>query len=481
MKSSASLRLSRQGMRIEKKRSIKSRPKIIEKIEEMIIAMKMSRIVTAIKKLLDLNTRSSIALLYALFTVILSTATATTVSPVSTENDMKTNSVMAIESSVIASNSNHVQHTQDHVTLWAMISRTLWWTVLVVSVCSFPILLHSLYCMLTKFKRSNYFDFMTAMLILNICMISSIVVNLLSDYIPFARGSAMCKLTAFITNTTTCYVNWLWVMMFTQRFAHIFFSVHRPKSGGLTFLEDSRRLLILTGIMALSTQVWAPILMKELRVPNTNGSIEAMYCGPDPSLINPELFKWIAVVESVWTYLIPLVITVLTDIAVLAFTRESKWFTTVSSQSIKNSDVQMPLSLKIQSEEGLRASHKRRRHAVRRCLVLATTQLMLNVPNYLLQLIDEFGDLQSNKIYISFYLWCDAIFYVIYLLQFPAIAVFVRLLHSNYEDRARRRSGYRRQRQLGEDSHSMTESTRKRCSTDFEAINRRSLRSLSAK
>ncbi|KAI6216657.1 G-PROTEIN-RECEP-F1-2 domain-containing protein [Aphelenchoides fujianensis] len=439
--------------------------------------LKANSVASAVLRHIDLNSRSSWWLLITSTAATLSSAAATTIGA-GAANETNGEVVKAVESGMVPSG-HSVMHTQQMLVLWAAISQTLWWTVLIVSGCSIPILLHALYSMLTKYKRSNYFDFMTAMIICNVCMITSIISNLISDEVPGLQGSVMCKITAFVTNTTTCYVNWLWVMMFSQRFAHIFFSVHRPKSGGLTLFEDTRRLLIITGIVSLITQVWAPILMKQLRVANMNGGVEAVYCGADSSLINPELFKWIAVAESCWTYVIPLLITVLTDIAVLAFTRESKWFTTVTSQAIKHSDVQMPLSLKIQSEEGLRASNKRRRQAVRRCLVLATTQLMLNVPNYVLQLVDEFTTMRSSDLYITIYLWADAIFYVIYLLQFPALAVFVRLLHSNYEDRnARRRSAYRRQRQLGEDSHSMTESSRKRCSTEMETVGRHSARTL---
>jgi hypothetical protein len=164
----------------------------------------------------------------------------------------------------------------------------------------------------------------------------------------------------------------------------------------------------------------------------------------------------------------------LTDFAVLVFTRESKWFTTVSSQAIKQGDGQIPLSLKIQSEEGLRTATKKRRFAVKRCLALATTQLLLNMPNHILQLIDDFTNLRhTNVAFLKVYLYLDAIFYLFYLIQFPLMSVFVRLLHTNYDDRAaRRRSQNRRQRQFGEDCTSSTMTTRnnKRSSREMESF-----------
>lgn len=72
-------------------------------------------------------------------------------------------------------------------------------------------------------------------------------------------GNIMCKLTAYITNVTSCYSNWLWVMMFAQRFAHIFFPMHRVKAdeGGklLRILDDTRILILITGLMSAGSQV----------------------------------------------------------------------------------------------------------------------------------------------------------------------------------------------------------------------------------
>lgn len=39
--------------------------------------------------------------------------------------------------------------------------------------------------------------------------------------------------------------------------------------------------------------------MKEVRILDHNGVLEGCYCGPDSTLINKNLFKWIAAVESV--------------------------------------------------------------------------------------------------------------------------------------------------------------------------------------
>lgn len=63
-----------------------------------------------------------------------------------------------------------------------------------------------------------------------------------------------------------------------------------------------------------------------------------------------------------------------------------------------------------------------------------------------------FGFRNQAKSYFMTYLYADTVAYVVYLIQFPLIAVFVRLLHSNYDDRKTLRSYKSKQRQLPDDS-----------------------------
>uniref|UniRef100_A0A915E6C4 G-protein coupled receptors family 1 profile domain-containing protein n=1 Tax=Ditylenchus dipsaci TaxID=166011 RepID=A0A915E6C4_9BILA len=362
-------------------------------------------------------------------------------------------------------------HSRSTLQLWATISQILWWTVLVVSAISIPILGHALYVMLKKYKKSNYFHFLITMIVLDLLMLLSILFNLMSDYAFAAlKGSIMCKITAFITNVTSCYSNWLWVCLFAQRFVAIFFPMHRwqgksDDEGGTLFriLDDTPKLILITGVMAAATQMWAPFLMKEVLIIGQSGSIEGAYCGPDSTLVNKDLFKWIAAVESVWTYAMPFLITVLTDLAVLVYPlNSSKRFTTISSEDVwskkkchtpagagtpvsnRRSSIlspstatltsnSTPHSLKIQSEDSIRQCHKRRQRAIRRCLMLATMQLLLNLPNYVLQLVDEFSNLRlTSQKFVVFYLYADALFYLLYLSQYPMLAVYIQWLHSNY-------------------------------------------------
>lgn len=73
----------------------------------------------------------------------------------------------------------------------------------------------------------------------------------------------------------------------------------------------------------------------------------------------------------------------------------------------------------------------RRQRAIRRCLLMATIQLLLNLPNYVLQLVDEFACLRNSETSSVFYVYADAVFYILYLLQFPMLAIYVHLLHQD--------------------------------------------------
>ncbi len=95
----------------------------------------------------------------------------------------------------------------------------------------------------------------------------------------------MCKLTAFVTNWSACFVNWSWVAMFGQRFAFVRYPWRRRRGGISAWcwatLDDARRVLPLIAVVAGVTQSWTPILVTE----NPVDSIDGAYCGPDARLV----------------------------------------------------------------------------------------------------------------------------------------------------------------------------------------------------
>ncbi|KHJ74806.1 hypothetical protein OESDEN_25578 [Oesophagostomum dentatum] len=121
------------------------------------------------------------------------------------------------------------------------------------------------------------------------------------------------------------------------------------------------------------------------------------------------------------------------DLLVLCWGQQGHRFTVLSSDSVcKHDDVHEPVDgVKIQSRESLRMSHLRRQRAIRRCLFMATIQVILNAPYYTLQLIDEMYSLQSSQSGLIPYLYMDAVLYLLYLCQFPLVSLYIAALYSD--------------------------------------------------
>jgi hypothetical protein len=68
------------------------------------------------------------------------------------------------------------------------------------------------------------------------------------------------------------------------------------------------------------------------------------------------------------------------------------------------------------------------------------------------------------------YIYGDSFCYLLYLLQFPLIALFVRLLHSNYDDRSKYKSYTLKQ--LADDAHSLQShiSQKQPCLEELETL-----------
>ncbi len=65
---------------------------------------------------------------------------------------------------------------------------------------------------------------------------------------------------------------------------------------------------------------------------------------------------------------------------------------------------------------------------------MATINLLLNLPNYALQLVDEFFHLMLSQDTSIFYIYADAIAYILYILQFPMLTVYVYFLKLDMND-----------------------------------------------
>lgn len=83
-----------------------------------------------------------------------------------------------------------VRIDQQVIELWYIVSKYSIWAITVISTISLIILIHALFLMLTRYKRSNYFNFMVTMILLDLTMLTTIIFNLLiSSVLTTFKGS----------------------------------------------------------------------------------------------------------------------------------------------------------------------------------------------------------------------------------------------------------------------------------------------------
>ncbi|TMS37619.1 hypothetical protein L596_004515 [Steinernema carpocapsae] len=367
--------------------------------------------------------------------------------------------------------------SENTVSVWLTVSQFLYWFVLVIGFITLPLLFRSLVSIL-KYSSNQYFPFLAAIIVGDFLMLFTISMTLVLERFAIdIQGDVMCKLTAFTTNASACFVHWVWVGMFVQRFTYIFYPLRSRRNVVATrksigswmwcLMDDSSKLIAITAIWAIVTQSWTPLLIAENRV-STNTQ-DGVFCGPDTTIVDPTIFKVIVLIESAFTYAIPFFITLFSDIAVL-FWRNSvcvnpPQFTLITLESLgtsrslmgPNTDGTAPLAesqyLKIQSDRSIQKYQSRRHRAICRCLLMTSINLLLNLPTFVLQILDEFLVLRLSVENSVFYIYADAISYVLYLLQFPLVSVYIHYLRYDMEVYKRDSKTYRSDEQTTMNSH----------------------------
>uniref|UniRef100_A0A1I7UTV2 G_PROTEIN_RECEP_F1_2 domain-containing protein n=1 Tax=Caenorhabditis tropicalis TaxID=1561998 RepID=A0A1I7UTV2_9PELO len=203
------------------------------------------------------------------------------------------------------------------------------------------------------------------------------------------------------------------------------------------FIKDwkSTSQLLLFAFSVIS-QLWTPILITELSVGADDSS--GTYCAEDPRIFGETTLKYLILFECLMTFFLPFVLTVIADFSVLIMRNpctSQNAFTLISADEIVHHEMDEKSPLKIVHKSKIMFDMRRRNEAIRRCLLLATVTLLLNLPNYSLQLIDEFWhfreseDLSIRRKFVR----ADAIVYIIYLLQFPTVPIYMYCLKTDFD------------------------------------------------
>uniref|UniRef100_A0AC35U5A1 G_PROTEIN_RECEP_F1_2 domain-containing protein n=1 Tax=Rhabditophanes sp. KR3021 TaxID=114890 RepID=A0AC35U5A1_9BILA len=286
-----------------------------------------------------------------------------------------------------------------YIDTWRYISSISWYIMMLVTTSSIFILFRVLY-LLTAHRRSNYFPFLVSMSFAHLIIFF------------------MCKFALYVINVTSCYANWGWVMMYGQRFAIV---MHGCKG---------KKLSLLYSILAKTNQIlsFSPILIKEITISVGPDEAYVSHCGPDTNLVKAEYFQWIVMGESILTYVIPSVVTIAADMGLLLKLQNMSKFNLTSSEKLRSGYYSKAATISSNILDKEISSRKRRNRAMKRCLIMATVQMLFNLPHYIFQTVDSFSLVRSTNDGSIFYLYADASFYLIYLLQFPMMLVYVTML-----------------------------------------------------
>ncbi|CAI5447179.1 unnamed protein product [Caenorhabditis angaria] len=308
--------------------------------------------------------------------------------------------------------------SEERLKLWVFLSKLQFWIILVTVIISLVVIAKTIFNLFQR-KRSNYFLFLSSICLANIISLCIILFDIFNFSL---KGELVCKLELFLSNCAACFTNWIWLCLFTQRFFILFYPMKRSSSGFFGFMRSAKKLISATAIFALITQSWFLVFITEI--------IEEGYigmCDKNPEMLSDMGYRFLAIGEALVTYVFPFLLTIIMDFAVLYQAANSS-FVVMSAENIRTERstlLQVNETVKIQSSESIKASSRRRHVAVRRCLLMATVQVLLNAPYYTLQLLDEVYNWREASV---IYLYLDAVLYFIYLTQFAMVFFYTNFL-----------------------------------------------------
>ncbi|KAF1755070.1 hypothetical protein GCK72_021638 [Caenorhabditis remanei] len=104
---------------------------------------------------------------------------------------------------------------------WTNSSRLLFYSVLSIAFFTLPVLLTS-FCWIRCKKRQNvhFLPYLCAILGANMVLLGTLMTSVITentDYVyDIIPGYLVCKLTAFLVNSSSCFIHWAWVAMYAE-------------------------------------------------------------------------------------------------------------------------------------------------------------------------------------------------------------------------------------------------------------------------
>uniref|UniRef100_A0A914WIX8 G-protein coupled receptors family 1 profile domain-containing protein n=1 Tax=Plectus sambesii TaxID=2011161 RepID=A0A914WIX8_9BILA len=330
------------------------------------------------------------------------------------------------------------------IQLLLTISCALWWFVVVSCAISLPFYWYAFWALWRQRHRWRHWQ----LIILSIILADTIMLCVMFSSLLIAKyfhdleiGPILCKAMVFSTNVAAFFTNWCWVLIWGRRFLAIYQPLRQFR-----YKRSSRKtitsILLALLVVAVVVQVWGILFTTEY---NVDGMV---YCELDHALTSYATIKWVVLAETVVGYGVPFLLIVLADALVLYRAFGPDLFTTVTSEQLSNSSGSgirnnsgVPIqwdTAKIISEHRMKERVKRKHSLILRCVMAASLDMLFNLPDYSIQIIDNFISLREDPDYMRLYYSLEAATYVLYFLQYPMIAVYIRWLLEDYKSQSDR-------------------------------------------
>lgn len=311
--------------------------------------------------------------------------------------------------------------------LVVVLARLMWWYAVVMAGIGTVLNLYGAMYLIMRASRCTSFPCLISIVFADCAFLIIVFVCLLTAQIfPFFSGVALCKIMIFVTNTSSLFSNWCWVILWGGRYVAVF---HPWLHFRYKYLRTSLYLPMLL-IVCICLESWT--LMFATEVDKT--------CDLDEKLVSYKNFKYVFLAESFLQFFVPFFLIVAADVSVFSRTyykrkptleqMESNELRPASPRNLSKTNVE---TVMIVSQEYKIHAQACKHRMIKRFVILASVDLLLNFPHVILNIIEGFqrGTGQYFLPYPINYL-VIAISFSLFYLQYVFNIVHIHLLVSDF-------------------------------------------------
>lgn len=272
-------------------------------------------------------------------------------------------------------------------TLDYTLNKIVWWYILCAS--TFGLILNS-YCIATLVKLNKNFALRHLALFIiassDICALVLILIahlRLFRWMTNYYAGHIFCKLHTFLLHTFSAYSTWCWVLLSSIRYLAVFY----PYKHMLFQLVSLKYSLSFTFLLSMGVEGWTLVFVTH----------ENATCTINLHMMTRTNFKYLTVMDVVMTYAAPLICIIFVNAAIygkLHVCRKKKsGLISVRADSlvkpyssiVSEPDSHFAAVMSVNREKRIR---QQKFHFLIRLTLLVLINLVLNLPNYIVRLLN---------------------------------------------------------------------------------------------